>query len=269
MAGPLLPLAIGLSAASSIPNWVAAFNQNKQAKELESGLSRPGFEIPQGAQDALSSAENQAQMTRLPGASAMEGQIEQSTANSIDAIERLGPGGATSINAAGMAYGNEQNKKTQLGIAGSEMWLRNQDILRNEQNRMGEWQNRAWEWDKAQPYIAKTDAIRSLKEGSMRNYDNAFKDLFGGAANIALGAYLGGKGPGDWSKLFGTEETNAVPIDPNTGEAITDLNTNSISAPSVETDVQGSTQEGSNGSWNNWLWNFNKNSPIMNLLMPK
>jgi hypothetical protein len=202
----LLPLAIGLSAASSIPNWVAGFNQKKQASQLEKDLVRPEYEIPEEQKNALSSAENQAAMTRLPGMSAMEGRLDQSTSNLVDTIERSGPGGPTSLNAASTAYGMQQDKITDLGIKGSQMWLGNQNTLRSEQNRMAEYENKKWGWDKADPYLQRTDAIRSLKEGSMRNFDNAAKDLFGGAANIALGAYMG-QGDKTWNELFNTDKT--------------------------------------------------------------
>lgn len=188
----VLPLAvpIALSALSSVPNWIAGFKQNQQAKELEKSLQRPDFEIPEAAKQALQSAQNQAGMTRLPGQSAVEGSLNQNTANQLDTIERMGPGGATSLNAAGQVYGGQQKATTDLGIAAAGNWNQNQANLQNQLGRMGEWENQQWNWNERLPYENQATAIRALNEGSMRNFDSGAKDLFGGAANIAMGAYV-------------------------------------------------------------------------------
>ena len=195
---------IGLSMAQSIPNWMAGIKQAKTANDLQKELKRPDFEIPETATQSLQSAKNQAGMTRLPGQSGIEGRLDQTTANQIDLIERMGPGGATSLNAAAMAYGNQQSKENELGIAASENWNRNQDILRNQLDRMSEWEYKKWAWDKQMPYQTKAEAIAALKESSMRNLDNAAKDVFGGAANMLLADSLYGNKDLSWvDKMFG------------------------------------------------------------------
>jgi hypothetical protein len=212
-----IPLAIpiALSAMSSIPNWMAAYNQNKQAKELKSELQRPDFEIPESASRALQSAETQAGMTRLPGQSAVEGRLDQATANQVDMVERMGIGGPTSINAASQAYGMQMGKENELGIAAASNWNQNQATLRDQLGRMSEWEFKKWNWDKRLPYENKADAIRALTEGAMRNADAGAKDLFGGAANIALSAYMTDKNNDFMSKLFGDKTT--TPTDPGAG----------------------------------------------------
>ena len=202
-----LALPIALSAMSSIPNWMAAFNQNKQADQLRSELQRPEFEIPESANRALQSAETQAGMTRLPGQSAIEGRLDQATANQIDMVERIGIGGPTSINAASQAYGMQMGKENELGIAAASNWNQNQAGLRDQLGRMSEWEFKKWNWDKRLPYENKADAIRALTEGAMRNVDTAAKDLFGGAANIALSAYMTDKNNDFLGKLFGDKTT--------------------------------------------------------------
>lgn len=204
-----IPLAvpIALSALSTIPQWMASSEQQKRADELARNLVRPEFEIPESAKRALSSAEAQAQMTRLPGQSAIEGRLDQTTANKIAMIERMSMGGPTAINAAGSAYGQQMDAENALGIEAANMRLRNQEILRNQLDKMGSWENQKWQYDKALPFEQKTAAIEALREGALRNKNAAWKDIFGSAANIALmGAFGGGEGGegGDWlSMLFG------------------------------------------------------------------
>lgn len=213
MALPLM-VPIAISMAQSIPNWVAGFEQRNLAKKLQGELNRPEFEIPEAADKALRSAETQAGMTRLPGQSGIEGRLDQTTANQIDMIERMGPGGPTSLNAASMAYGNQQSKENELGIAAAENWNRNQEGLRRELAQMSEWEYKKWAWDKKMPYENKADAIRALTEGSMRNFDNAAKDVFGGAANMLLADSLYGNKDLSWvDRMFGAKNESVLPKD--------------------------------------------------------
>jgi hypothetical protein len=200
---PLI-LPIALSLAQSIPNWMAGIKQNRLANDLQSELKRPDFEIPESQTQALNSAKNQASMTRLPGQSGIEGRLDQTTANQLDSIERLGVGGAMGLNAASQAFGNQQSKENELGTVASQQWTRNQDVLRSQLDRMSEWEFKKWAWDKQMPYQNKAEAIAALREGSMRNFDNAAKDTFGGAANMLLADSLYGNKDLSWvDKMFG------------------------------------------------------------------
>lgn len=190
---PLLAAA-GLSALSTLPNWYQSWKQSERADELAKGLKRPDFEIPQSELESLASAQAQAGMTRLPGQSGIEGQLESTAANEVANVERMGTGGVNDINAASRVYSNLQGKQNELGVKASDMWLRNQDVLRSQLDQNAEWQQKKWEWDKQQPYENTAKAISALREGSARNFDTGWKDLFGGASNLALGEYLRGTG---------------------------------------------------------------------------
>lgn len=223
-----LPLAvpIALSLAQSIPNWMAGIKQNRLANDLQSELKRPDFEIPESQTQALNSAKNQASMTRLVGQSGIEGRLDQTTANQLDSIERLGVGGAMGLNAASQAYGNQQAKENELGVAASQQWTRNQDVLRSQLDRMSEWEFKKFVWDKQLPYQNKAEAIAALREGSMRNIDSAVKDTFGGAANMLLADSLYGNKDLSWvDRMFGgsgeTKLMNQQGVDENAKPDIT------------------------------------------------
>lgn len=189
---PLLAISAGASALSTLPNWYQSWKQSERADELAKGLKRPDFEIPKSELESLESAKAQAGMTRLPGQSAIEGRLDVNTANQIADIQRMGTGGPNDINAAARAYGMQQENENKLGIEASDMFLRNQDILRSELDENAEWQQKAWTWDKQMPYENTANAIGALRESSARNFDTAWKDLTGGVANLAMGEYLRG-----------------------------------------------------------------------------
>lgn len=187
-----------LGAVSQIPQWLSGNEQEKKALLMERNLRRPQYEIPESQRRSLMSAEEQSKMTRLPGQSGIEGRLDQSTANTLAMLERLGSGGSGMINTAGRAYGNQMDAENELGIKASDMYLRNQDILRNELSKMGEYENRAWEWNEMRPYIEKANAISALKEGGMRNKDAAWKNIFGMGSSYLLNSATGGGGGLDW-----------------------------------------------------------------------
>lgn len=194
MPAPLLAVSAGLSALSTLPNWYQSWKQSERADELAQGLKRPQFEIPTSEIESLNSAKAQAGMTRLPGQSAIEGRLDQNTANQVADVQRMGTGGPNDINAAARAYGMQQEGENKLGIEASNMYLRNQDILRSQLDQNAEWQQKAWEWDKKMPYENTAAAIGALRESSARNFDTGWKDLLGGGANLAMGEYLRGAG---------------------------------------------------------------------------
>jgi hypothetical protein len=220
---PPLAIPIALSAISTIPQWIAGYNQGNRADQLARNLVRPEFEIPESAKRALASAEAQSQMARLPGQDAIEGRLDQTTANKIAMIERMSMGGPTAINAAGSAYGQQMDAENQLGVEAANMRLRNQEILRNQLGQMSQWENQKWSWDKRLPFEQTAAAIEALREGSMRNKNAAWKDIFGSAANISLMAGMGGNEEGgNWlSKIFGGGNNSTTPgtgsIDLSTG----------------------------------------------------
>lgn len=191
MALPLLALGAAASAAGSLPKWYQAWKQSNLADEMQKDLKRPDFEIPQSEIESLQSAQAQAGMTRLPGQSAMEGRLDQNTANQINTIQRMGTGGANDINAASRAYGMQQEGENTLGLNAANMFLGNQQILRNELNQNAEWQNKQWQWDKQMPYETSARAIAALKQSSAENLNSAVGDITGGLSNMALAGYMG------------------------------------------------------------------------------
>lgn len=205
-----IPLATTLL-SSGYDLWQAN-QQGKRADELQRNTVRPLFNIPESEKKSLLSAEEQARMTRLPGQSAIEGRLDQTTANQVNMVERMGTGGATSINAASRAYGMQQDKENELGIAAANMRLNNQQILRDELDENAQWQNKAWEWDTANPYMQKMAAIAALREAQLRNRNTGVKNLIGGLGNTAMMGAMGDDGVtggGDgWFDGWGKNSTN-------------------------------------------------------------
>jgi hypothetical protein len=208
--------------ASSAYDWWRSNKQENRAEELERNNIRPRLDVPQSQQEALASAKAQAQMTRLPGQDAIEGRFDNVTGNKVATVERMGPGGATSINAASRAYSDQLDKESELGVTTANMRLNNQGILRDELRRNAEWEQKAWDWNTGQPYMQKQAAIAALKEASILNQNTAFKNLIGGLGYTAFMGAVGddGKiGGGDGWFDKGAKTTPQTPTTPGSSIA--------------------------------------------------
>lgn len=196
------------STASAIPQWLTGDKQESQANELSKTLSRPLATTAPGYTEALESATKQSQMSRLPGASGIEGRLDQNTAGQISEIERLSDSPVMAINAASSAYSNQQAKENELGVDSANMSLHNADVLRNEEHVMGEQENRNWDYNEREAYDQKAAAIRALNNASINNKNSFWKNLFGSGANYALAAGMHGNNPvGDINTTGGEKVT--------------------------------------------------------------
>jgi len=173
---------------------------------LQPKPERPTMSAPASATAALNNAEMMAKQTRLPGQSSIEGRLDRVTANELSMLERLGDSPTSVINSASRAYGNQLDRETELGIKGAEFQNRNQINLINEQNRMANWEQKAWEWNEADKYKTKSAELSALKEAGITNFAGGAQDLVGNIGLLALAGKLGNgdagtdKGSVDWLK---------------------------------------------------------------------
>lgn len=240
------------AATKAAVDYYEANQQKKKAREMEKNLVRPKFEIPESDKRALESAEAQANMRRLPNQSAIEGRIDQTTANKIAMIERMGIGGTQGINAASRAYGQQMDAENELGIAAGNMYLRNQDVYRDELRNMGDLEMQEWAWNHRLPYEQQVAAIMALKEAGIRNERAARDDFYGSAS--AFGGSAAGRSYGGGNN--GNAKT--APAATNSGNSlyVTDPNQRINSNTSIYTDpnygretLPGNQRQNIWGSW--------------------
>jgi len=161
-------------------DWWLANQQKDKVNQLEQNNVRPEAVTPQADIDALNNAKGLASMTRLPGQNAIEGKLDEITANKVALAERNGIGGPTSINAASRAYGDQMDKENELGVAAATNYNKNQAALRDEEHNIGNNERSNWDWNYGQPYTAKQKAIAALKGSSLNNQTQAFSNISGG-----------------------------------------------------------------------------------------
>lgn len=166
--------------------------QGYQAKKLAKS-GRPEYNIPEATTQGLNSAKYQASQTQLPGQTQMQQNLDMNTSRGIASLQDVSSSGAgLSSNIASLYRGNVAGQN-QLGIAGAQNWNNNQGILRAALSQYGGYQDKAWDINKFQPYLAKKGAESALREGSFRNLSAAGTDI----ARAGMGYAMLQNGDGD------------------------------------------------------------------------
>jgi len=134
---------------------------------------RPEMKVPGSVMTATKNIQDQASNVLLPGQSAIEGNIDQQTANILQNIERMGG----DVNMASRAYGQNLGSKTNLGIKAAENYNTNQGRLREQLNRVGEYERRNFDYNEAMPYQEKVRALSALKGAGLTNTTESLTDM--------------------------------------------------------------------------------------------
>lgn len=134
---------------------------------------RPEMKVPGSVLTATKNAQDQASNVLLPGQSAIEGNIDQQTANMLQNIERMGG----DVNMASRLYGQNLGAKTNLGISAAQNYNQNQARLREQLNRQGEYERRNFDYNEAMPYQEKMRALSALKGAGLTNTTESLTDM--------------------------------------------------------------------------------------------
>lgn len=175
------PIAL-LGAVPEVAKLIGGIGQRIQANKIGKRTQRPMYEIPQSAIDALATQQNLA-MGNAPGLSTAQNQLAQSQAGSISAIQGSGGGQAETMAALALLDQNAGTAAQNLG-AMQEDWKAGQYAnLINEKNRMAQWEQQQFLYDKDEPYRNAMEKMSQLREEGNQNMYDAGKSLGGLAAS--------------------------------------------------------------------------------------
>lgn len=194
---------------STISQSQTAIDQRHQAKELEKNNIRPIYTTPASETEALRLARlaSENDISRLPGQAGIEGRLDQTTANQISMLERMSMGGPDLINAASIAYGNQQQAENQLGVEAARY---SADVNRfndqNYQRQLGidaDYQDKAWDWNFRMPYDQRYALMQALKGASQQNSNESWNTSVGGAKDFFSSFFSYGMAGSDSSNKGG------------------------------------------------------------------
>ncbi len=179
----------GIAGGTALISLVSSVSQKAKAKKLEEQNKRPTELVPQGAMDALQLTK-QLSTEGLPSASkiAAEKQIETAAATArASATDQRSGAEALGAIQAGTNAANEN-----LVVQDANVRQAKQQAVVNEENVIGQWQDKVWDWNSKAKYEENATAINALKTASQENLNTALnQDGSGVASAKESGAFKG------------------------------------------------------------------------------
>jgi len=180
----------GIGLAGGIQKGIASAKQKKMANEYGK-TKRPDYQIP----PSLQKATDMARANLNPEINKQL--LQEIAANSATAINRAGKVGTSTADmlaAIGGINANENAAKRQFFGDNQQR----KDLMLGQYMQqlgaMGGQENKAWEWNKAQPYLNAQDAAQALNQSSAQNAAGALGDLAagvgGGAKSLMMGKQM-------------------------------------------------------------------------------
>ena len=189
---PLIAALLG--SAPGIAKSIFGASQGLRARDLAK-MDRPTREVPAAIQEMVANAKMMAGMTQLPGQQRIEEKIGSSGATALSQAQQASPSSAATLGSLSDIYGKQMGQYADLEGMAANFWAGNQEQLQGALGTQAGWQDQAWQWNEAQPYMQQMDAARRLNEASAQN-------IFGGLAG-AIGGGLAGYGGQELSNSFG------------------------------------------------------------------
>ncbi len=123
--------------------------RQKEAEGMWS--SRPEMEVPEGVNEMVRQYRKMAGLDRLPGQDIAEGNIRGTTAAGIEAAKDM-TGGAGGLGAVTQMVAGQQEQFSNMNLDLAKMVQQNQGLLARGLGEKGQWQDKVWEYNKAQPW---------------------------------------------------------------------------------------------------------------------
>jgi hypothetical protein len=156
--------------------------QKKQLNQFAK-VERPKYNIPQGVLDAVNQSKYLASMRELPGQNLMEGRLGQNTAKGIAEMRNVAANPADLASNVAKLYASQNQGLQDIGMRAGQNWLGQQGQLNQSLSRLGNYQDKQFEYNQNQPYQAAKAAESALRQAS---YENLYSGITG-FANTAAG----------------------------------------------------------------------------------
>lgn len=188
-----LPLAVPLAAGllSGGYKTVTGIGQQSRGRRLrrdaQAEFDRNPYTTPTEALQALSSAQNLAGQTELPGQSALEAQIQSATGSAIQAKREAAVSPQDIIAGATDVYQNLYvNPLRNLTVQAASRYDANQANLQSQLNNVAQYRDREWQQNVLLPYQNALATAGQLSSAGQQNIASGFGDIAGSLTNYAI-----------------------------------------------------------------------------------
>lgn len=167
------------------------------AEQLRGEHTRPEMMVPDAIRQMVDLSHGQ-MYQRMPGATHYEGQIQGATAAGLSAIKGMSAG-AEGIGAVADLFGGQMGAMRDLAIGDASFRQQGQQNYLNALQGLGQWEQQAWQWNEADPYMMAMQRASQLEQFGRMNQFQGFKnragvwgetlkgvgDMFGGGDNFS------------------------------------------------------------------------------------
>ncbi len=170
-----------LNIIPAIMQGVQGRKQLRMADQIESENPRPEAVIAPSIEKMGRYAYGQTLAQDIPGGQLYRNEIKGATAAGIRAASELGSG-AEAYGMLGELVGRQQGQFSELARITADRVAGKEDAYLNTLGMKSDEENRVWDWNNAQPYLAAAEAAGQLRDSGLRNQNSAVKNVFGSAA---------------------------------------------------------------------------------------
>jgi hypothetical protein len=157
-----------------------------EGQDMSAQYQRPEFQTPEAINRMMSMSQSR-QYQDMPGLSQMQNQLGQSTAQGMTAIGDMGAG-AESMGALANLYSNQMGQGQQLAIQNSMFKDQAEQQYMNNLEGLGDWQQQAWQYNKADPYMQAQQKASQLEMMGRQGMWEGEKNKMGSWGQTAQGA---------------------------------------------------------------------------------
>lgn len=167
--------------AAIIPGLIQAgvgFGQLRKGRRMGEGLEDPMMPIPQSALEALQNARVMASRSNMPGYENMVENMSQILSGAVGNINRAATSSPEALGAILNAVGMQTKASNDIGRMNAEVYMNNQEQLRNELRNIASYEDKKWGTNVLNPFLRQAAAAQALVGSGMQN-------LFSGISNVA------------------------------------------------------------------------------------
>lgn len=255
--------ALGISAGLGAYKAYQGRKQKKKGERIrrraQSRFDANPFRLPTEALSALSSAQNLAGQTRLPGQDLIEQQISGGAGAAVQATREAATTPQDVIGGATQAYQNLYvNPLRDLGVSASNRYDANQQNLQAQLNTISQFRNQEWQQNVKLPYQAAMQTAGQMQAAGQQNMFSGISDIAGGVANFGLAGGFGGAAGAAGAPNFSNLNNTAPSAEQNFIDSRVQSPTNDYAPPSFLASLSGNEQRplGKSRFTNNNLMNY-------------
>lgn len=177
-----------------------------EAKNLSGKFPRPELETPEAIKLRNEMSQGR-QYQNMPGMTMQQNQIDQATAGGVSTMEKMGTG-AEAFGGVADLYKNKMDASREVAKDNAAYQERGQEGYLKDLEQTGEWEQKAWEWNEADPYLVAQEKAAQLDAAGRQGEWEGVKTRMGAWAETFSGisdAMGGGGGLSSLTSMIGSK----------------------------------------------------------------